>query len=67
MLCWMETTYKPYWLIQDWKEPFDHLILDKTFVSGNPEADRSHEDDLNVTVTRLQDVRKSAAVFGPGP
>jgi len=47
------------------KEPFSHLILDKTLCLDIQKRIRSHEDDLNVTVTRLRDQRKAAATLDP--
>ncbi|WP_288926003.1 SMC family ATPase [uncultured Trichococcus sp.] len=58
-----ETTYKTVLADTGLEEPFDHLILDKALSLEIQKRIRSHEDDLNVTVTRLQDVRKSAAVL----
>ena len=47
------------------EEPFNHLILDKTLCLDIQKRIRSHEDDLNVTVTRLRDQRKAAAALDP--
>lgn len=58
-----ETTYKTVLADTGLEEPFDHLILDKALSLEIQKRIRRHEDDLNVTVTRLQDVRKSAAVL----
>ena len=47
------------------EEPFNHLILDKALCLDIQKRIRSHEDDLNVTVTRLRDQRKAAAALDP--
>nr|WP_319217002.1 SMC family ATPase [uncultured Trichococcus sp.] len=47
------------------EEPFEHLILDKALLLDIQKRIRSHEDDLNVTVTRLRDQRKAAATLPP--
>jgi exonuclease SbcC len=47
------------------KEPFNQLILDESLCLDIQKRIRSHEDDLNVTVTRLRDQRKAAAELEP--
>ncbi|WP_106450911.1 AAA family ATPase [Trichococcus alkaliphilus] len=47
------------------EEPFSHLILDKPLYLNLQKQIRTHEDDLNVTVTRLRDQRKAAATLDP--
>lgn len=47
------------------KEPFNHLILDKSLCLEIQKRIRSHEDDLKVTVSRLQDLSKSASTLDP--
>lgn len=47
------------------EEPFEHLILDKALFLEIQKRIRSHEDDLNVTVTRLRDQRKAATTLPP--
>lgn len=47
------------------KEPFNQLILDESLCLDIQKRIRSHEDDLNVTVTRLRDQRKAATELEP--
>ncbi|WP_107995045.1 AAA family ATPase [Trichococcus paludicola] len=45
------------------EEPFNQLILDKSLCLDLQKKIRAHEDDLNVTATRLHDQRKAAAAL----
>lgn len=56
-----EKTYKTVLADTGLEEPFEHLILDKPLFLEIQKRIRSHEDDLNVTLTRLRDQRKIAA------
>ncbi len=55
-----ETVYTAVLAAAGLKEPFNQLILDKSLVLDLQKKIRTHEDDLNVTVTRLRDQRKIA-------
>ncbi|CZQ87190.1 SbcC/MukB-like Walker B domain-containing protein [Trichococcus ilyis] len=46
------------------EEPFDHLILDQALCLDIQKRIRSHEDELNVTLNRLQEQSKAAAGLG---
>lgn len=58
-----ETTYTSVLAATGLEEPFEHLILDKALFLEIQKRIRSHEDDLNVTVTRLRDQRKIEAAL----
>ena len=60
-----ETIYTTAMAAAGLKEPFSQLILDKTLYLDIQKRIRNHEDDLNVTVTRLRDHKKSAATLDP--
>ena len=60
-----ETIYANVLAAAGLEEPFNQLILDKSLCLEIQKRIRSHEDDLNVTLTRLQDLRISAATLDP--
>jgi len=59
-----ETAYTAVLDAAGLEEPFDHLILDQALCLDIQKRIRSHEDELNVTLNRLQEQSKAAAGLG---
>jgi len=58
-----ETAYTSALAAAGLEEPFAHLILDQTLHLELQKKIRCHEDELNVTLTRLRELRKIAAAL----
>ena len=58
-----ENIYMTVLAAADLEEPFNQLILDQSLCLDIQKKIRTHEDDLNVTVTRLRDQREDAATL----
>lgn len=56
-----DTAYRAILDATGLEEPFSQLILDQTLYLDLQKQIRTHEDNLNVTLTRLQEQRKIAA------